>query len=189
MTYTIDTIPAKIYFKIFETGDTSLLSTDKDIDTDKLWQKIELQTLDYQKNTKSDKILYLSKKIQQFSSRLNAILNTVNYLKSVKNDDESIDLLLSYGYKITSKTINEDLERIERESNAIEIKIDKYTSDLEKVKPKNTKDKSSFEDLYMSYLAILEFGFKGSNEVTFLEFMGLEKQVLSKIKALDGRKR
>tara|TARA_R110002096_G_scaffold36129_3_gene101305 strand:+ start:2818 stop:3387 length:570 start_codon:yes stop_codon:yes gene_type:complete len=182
--YTIETIPAKIFFKIQETGDTSLLSDESGLDTAKIWAEIEAHAGD-DKNPINQKILELSKKIQRFSVRLEAITNAVFYLKN-KPDEDLITMLLEYGYTLSIDNIEQDLERIARESQSLKIRIDKYTLDLDRIIPKQKGKATSYEDLYIWYLSIVEFGYESSNKVLYLDFKGLEKQVNAKIKSLDN---
>ena len=187
--FTIDTIPAKIYFKILETGKVQLLSQDK-LELSKLkdsWNEIVDKYAESNKTIKSEKIFSLSKQIQELKLQYESIVNALIVLKEFK-DDDLIKLIESYGYRISDENYLQDIDLIERESKAIKIKINRFSKDLENYTPEKeeTEKNTSFDELYMGYMVFLEFPFKDSNTVTLLEFSSIEKQVLSKIKSLKN---
>ncbi|CAL2077701.1 conserved protein of unknown function [Tenacibaculum sp. 190524A02b] len=184
--YNIDTIPAKIYFKIVETGNLSLLSPNekKEDALLKAWKKInqEYQRITFKSTT--DKLLELSKKIQSLSARFKFIRNCC-YLLKIQRDDELEEDLRLYNYKLREECFMADLNRIETLSDTIEIKIEALNEKLQNLSKSNDKSNALFEEVFMGYLAVLGFGFKDANTITLLEFVGLEKQVTIKIKSLQ----
>ena len=181
--YTIDTIPAKLFFKIDNTGDYTLLSDDnsfKKEDLQKVWESILFY---YQKNIQGkarDSQLDLDKKINSLESRLLCIKRIICLLK-IERDHELERYLRSVGYQLTEQNFFDDLKKIESLSDMIKLKIEKHNSLLEKKKDNNTS-KTTFEDVLLGYLTILGLGFKEANKITLLEYLALEKQVKNKVK-------
>ena len=182
MIYTLDSIPAKLFFRINTTGELNLLSDTSlsESKLEELWQPILTY---YQKNSGNktkDTELELYKTIQSLNSRLVAIKNTVSSLR-MKRDEELEQYLKSNGYQLTDQNYLEDLKRIDLLSETILLKIEKHNATLESSKNKS-QGSLTFEEILIGYLSILGFGFKDANSITLLEYLALEKQVKNKIK-------
>lgn len=194
MIYTIDTIPAKIFFKIHETGDVKLLS-DNDIEEQKLqkeWDKIVKEDEVIAGNntkTKKSKALNLSRLILKLNTRLEMALSAVAVLNNGRNDTIE-QLLKKEGYKLTTTNFYNDLQTIKREINGVKMKIGRYQKELKILqKTEQHKGKKNFEMVLIELLVFLEFPFKEANTITLLEFRAIEKQAVLKVKNLKKHKK
>lgn len=184
MTYdSPDIIPAKIYFKILETGEVELLSTeikkfDKLIE---IWEKINEEYVSENKKQKQDKSFDLYKRIESLSAKFEAIKLSVMVLK-YQDDQELKDLLLKYGYKFSDDE-EKDLDRILRESESLQIKIENLRNQLPKV---DNKKKLSFDETVMSYAAFTGSGFIDTNKITLTQYDALINIGNQKMKALES---
>lgn len=188
MIYTIDNIPAKLFFRILSTGDISLLSTEP-IEKEKLkekWLTIQEQDELNRESKEKDKILKLAKKVTGLAVRHEAMRNAISILR-IQRDNELEQMLREYNCKIEDNTFNEDLNLIERTLESVRFRIARFQSSLTRhLSLKQGEENTHFEDLFISYLTFLGFGFKDANSITLLEFRGIEKQVFNKIKSLEN---
>lgn len=184
----IDTIPAKLFFRIMETGEVSLLSNEdkSEEELSDIWNKIQEEHEKISINDRQNKALNIYKKIEALSCRYYAVKLSVHCLKYVRDKDLFV-LLKNYGYKITWRDLREDLERIERESKAIETKILRAKQQL----PKQKKDKGasvSFDETVLGYAAFTGSGFVDTNKITVPQYYALINIGNQKIKALENGK-
>lgn len=193
----IDIIPAKIFFKISDTGNLKLLVTDESVyDDNKLsliWKNIEDENISLDNTNSIQKVVDVTKKIESLYAKFEAIKLAVYYLKK-KIDNELIDLLLSYGYKFkwnekeysleNKLQYQKDLDKIERESQTIYDKIERLQQKLPK--PKENKDKKiPFDEVILGYGVITEAGFIDSNKITLTQYYALIKIGNEKIKSIE----
>lgn len=185
MTYdSPDIIPAKIYFKILETGEVELLST-KIKEFDKLveiWEKINEEYVSENKSQKQDKSFDLYRRIEILGARYESIKLSVIGLK-IEDDQELKDLLIKYGYKFSDDDEEKDLDRILRESESLQIKIENLRNQLPKV---DTKKKLSFDETVLSYAAFTGSGFIDTNKITLTQYDALINIGNQKMKALES---
>lgn len=186
MIYTsVDTIPAKIFFKILETGDVTLL-TDEKVEENKLidiWNTIKNEDAELAKNPKDTKVINVSKQIEAILAKMEAVNLAVFHLKVVK-DDELMQMLKDYGYRFTDN-LEKDLETIERETEGLIIKLKSYQRQLQKLVPdtEETKENVPFDECVLGYSAISGLMFK-PNTITQSEYRALIKIGNQKIKPL-----
>lgn len=179
----IDIIPAKLFFKILETGEIELLSNEK-CDNNRLqelWSELQKQQDQIAINNETNKVLQISKRIETLSSKYEAVKLAVKYL-SLKYDDDLVDVLKGFGYKFTND-LRKDLERIARENKAIELIISRLQKKLPKVEESNKK---SLDNVIMTYAIITELGFIDSNKITLTQYYALIEAGNQKIKALEN---
>jgi len=96
-------------------------------------------------------------------------------------------MITGLGYQLSfsgNGSYYEDIERIEREANAYIIKAENYKSMLPEKKGNENQD-YNVDDVLASYSAILGFNIGDFNAVTYNAFYGYQKQVNSKIRALN----
>lgn len=185
----IDTIPAKLFFKIVKSGDTKLLAVNEnEIDVDeleKIWNRILEEDSKITENKEESKVLNISKKIESTASKLEKVKLAIFYL-SVMADDEIIEMLKKDGYTF-SGDLKKDLEKIERFSEALKIKIDKYSNDLNDIIKKDSDEDSEvpFDEVVLSYGVITGIVFK-TNEITLSEYRALIKIGNKKMKVLES---
>lgn len=171
-----------------ETGEVSLLSNEdkSEEELSDIWNKIQEEHEKISINDRQNKALNIYKKIEALSCRYYAVKLSVHCLKYVRDKDLFV-LLKNYGYKITWRDLREDLERIERESKAIETKILRAKQQL----PKQKKDKGasvSFDETVLGYAAFTGSGFVDTNKITVPQYYALINIGNQKIKALENGK-
>lgn len=192
----LDNIPKKVFIRIMETGNVSLLSN---IETDEkklieIWEVLMQLHLDYNPTPESQRIFRLSKQVDMIEGKLNQIIFGLESLRFEFNQDE-FDRINSMGYRIRLKlledgetycneTYHSDIDKVERDISSLIIKA----KTIKQLLPKNDeKAKHTIDDVMASYSAILGFGFN-FNSITYTEFHGYARQVDLKIKALESQK-
>lgn len=176
---TLDILPLKLYYKICETSNLSLLSNQiEGKDLENLWKELDSSFKDLDKSEESRSAFRLNKTIAELENKLKLILMSVEALK-FDDDQRILDLLKSFNNNVrTDNTENyySDLERIERETNGIVVNI----SRLKKQLPKPSSDKVNIDEVLASYSAILGIDFD-YNSISCSKFFALKKQVFIKI--------
>lgn len=186
MIYTLDTIPAKLYYHILETGNVHLLS-DEELPVatlDKLWEDMQAKDLENNPDNSTNKSLDIHKTCEHYLAKYEAIRHAIHCLKYAE-DKELIDLIRYYGYTYNSK---EDLERIAQQSESIFLKIDRQKARL----PKKKESKHvPFDEMVISCGVISGTGFIDTNTITKTQLDALVKVTMNKIKASqkNGRTR
>lgn len=193
-----ETIPAKLYYKILETGNVKLLGIGTDEELNKAWVKIEEEYSKIKKNENKDlkKVLDLSKQIESIESRLRFTELAIYHLRHLK-DDELIEKLKKYGYSfnwkkpekedaITEAIFQEDIDRIERESEALTIKIARLQQSMPK-KAENEEDKNEipFDETVLTYAAFTGLGYVDPNTLPLTQYDAMIVNGNKKMKALE----
>lgn len=193
MTYTIDTITASIFFKIYEDESNINLLTDEDLSIGKLqevWRKIVEEDNKLTNNETVNKGFNLQKKIQELDAKYNALSRALFYL-SVKRDEVLEKQVLKYNYKLNEDTFNQDVATNLKLINSINMRIKKHQLELEDLfkEKENQGKKETFVNTLMSYYVFLKMPITAnSNTLLLLDYRGIENQVLSQIKALQNGK-
>ena len=191
----LDTIPYKIFVKIAETGEITLLS-DSDIDEEtdiellaKIWEEIYDEHLSKNETTESKKIFKLSKNIDGLLALNKVVVMACDSLRFEFNQ-ELFDMILGFGYQLSvtdTESYYKDIVQIEREANAYLIKADNYKNMLpDKVEADNSE--FSVDDVMALYCTILGFNIGDFNVVSYNAFRSYEKQVNAKIKSMNQNK-
>lgn len=201
MTYTsVDTVPAKVFFKILKTGHVNLL-TDKIVvetkqneddgvitidELNNIWATIQAEDEALVNDTKSDKILNISKKIDAIVAQLGCIRTSVFYLKTFPDDEDLINQLKNYGYRFT-ENMTTDLERIERENEGLELKYKNYKRQLDKINPKTEDNKkpTPFDEVVLGYGVVTGLTYR-TNEITQSEYRALINVGNQKMKSIEN---
>lgn len=173
---TIDTLPIKIFYKIVETGDLSLL---KIKEAEKVWNEIYEEFQKRDNNPVNNRIFRIQTDIEYLQTKYNLILMCVDSLRFEKSD-ELISILKVHGYTVNEKEYMRSLDYVERNVSGIVHKIQLLKNQMPKVDSK--KDQSTVDDVLAAYSAVLGFNIGNFNEITCSEFLGWKKQVESKIK-------
>jgi hypothetical protein len=183
----LDIIPYKLFVRIAETGDISLLS-DSEKEDDfllEVWNKLYDEHLSKNQTSESKKIFKLSKSIDELLALNKVVLMACASLRFEFNQ-ELYDMILGFGYQLSianTETYYSDIERIERESNAYVIKAEFYKQMLPDQK-ENEKSDYGIDDVMASYSLILGFDFD-YNLVTYTKYHALQNQVNAKIKSIQ----
>lgn len=183
----LDTIPYKLFVKIADTGDVSLLSeNEKNIEVlQEIWEQIYDEHLSKNQTTESKKIFKLSKEIDSLLTLNKVVLMACECLR-FEFDQELFDMITGFGYQLSiadTESYHGDIQRIEREANAYIIKAENYKNMLPEKKENNSSE-FNVDDVMASYSSILGFSIGDFNTVTYNAFFGYEKQVNAKIKSL-----
>ena len=190
MTYDIDNIPAKIYFKIIETGNLSLLSNESlpNNQLQTIWNKIESDYNAVFPNKEINRVIDVSKNIESLEAKYRSIKHAVYCLKLSK-DDELIELLNKHGFALSNNYM-ENLTRVEKESDTILLQISKLKQDLPEPFDEESNEKTSFEYVVLSYCVLTGLSYKPSS-ILLLEYNPLIKLGNQKMKYLrkNGRER
>lgn len=179
MTYhSLDIIPIKIFLKVAETGNLSLLS-DEIEDKGKLldlWENLSNEYLKLTKESKvNDRIINSINKLEQKRESIYIAL----FLLGIRYDIELVSLLESYGYEIKNyKDLTKDIERISRQASVLEIKIERLKAQLPK--PDIEETQISIDENILSYSKIAETGFIDTNKVTAMQYIAL-KNIANKV--------
>ena len=184
----LDTIPYKLFVKIADTGDVSLLSeTEKNIDVlGGIWEQIYDEHLAKNQTTESKKIFKLSKEIDALLTLNKVVLMACECLR-FEFDQELFDMIIGFGYQLSiadTESYHGDIQRIEREANAYIIKAENYKNMLPG-KKENNNSEFNVDDTMALYSTILGFNIGDFNVVTYNAFYGYEKQVNAKIKSMN----
>ncbi len=179
----IDTIPAKLFFKITETGNISLLSNKKTNPKklEEIWKTIEEEHASIAPIEKTNSVVNISKKIESLGAKYQTIQLAIRYLRNIE-DVILMNILTSFGYKFTDNR-KKDLLTIERESKAIELIINKLNK---KLPSGNNSFNNSFEEVIMQYSILTEVGFINSNTITIPQYYALIQAGNQKIKILEN---
>ena len=185
--YNIDTIPSKVYYKIKQTKDLTLLS-DKEEDEDVLklvWEQIDGYFTKMFPDKSEDKVFNLSKRIESFFSRYKAIETSINILRLYNESKIAKEILQHFGYDITDD-LEASLKRAEIDSKEILDRIEEENIKLEKFN--KTSSNTTFESALVSVLIVTGTGYVNPNNITHLYFMALIDGAIKKIKSLENGK-
>lgn len=186
--FTYDTIPFKLYFKVIESGNLSLLGEYPDNELSKLLDDINEQRGKQEKEGKSKEVdIYCQ--MEALSNKYRAIQYSVYYLRQMQ-DDDLISMLKGMGYKF-GEDFQESLNTIENISEGIIVKIEAIKKRLPKKKETEAKE-IPLDEVILSYCALLEMGFVDTNKVTLSQYDSIITLGNRKMEALnkgnDGRK-
>lgn len=185
----IDTIPAKTYFKIIESGDLKLLLSDGKRTINNIsaledaWEKLEAEHSAIEEGKRDNTVMDISKKIESMAAKYEAITYAISYLRKL-DDADLVRLLNNYGFQLDGD-IEQCLNRIESESEAIQIKIERERNKLPKEDKDNSK-KTTFDKVVLSYGAITGLGFVDTNKISLTQYYALIETGNEKIKALES---
>lgn len=172
MTYdSLDILPIKLFYKIAETGDVSLLS-DKKVDHKAIWERLREDFKKYDNST-TERTL---KQIERLKLQYQVVTSSV-YVLRFDWSQAVVDLLKEQGYSINEETYSEDLDDIERQNESLLVKISYLQAKL----PKENKQKVDLDEVMGSFSSILGFDFD-YNTISVTKFFALEKQVRFKAK-------
>lgn len=181
-----DTIPFKIFLKVSQTGDLTLLSDTKqtyDV-LNNAWEKIndEFKALDPGKSI--EKTFNLLKEIEEYKAQYNFLEISIKTLRF----DRCLDIennIRELGFKLRETSFYHDLDIIENESKALLVFIEESESQLPKVdnKPANTIDK-----VILGYASFTGLPFTDTNKITGSQYYGLKEIFDEKLKVLREQK-
>lgn len=180
-------IPTKIFYEILSTNNLRLLIEGFDIpfiSNEELlatWSKLKKE-YDKKYSTNDNSLFEVRKEIEILLAQHTQIILTCHALR-FQWDEELVEILRSYMYTIKDdENYHTYLETIERQSEALKIKINR----LKDLIPKETEQKNEdtdLDDVMASYSSILGIDFDFET-IPISKFFSLQKQVDLKIQNL-----
>lgn len=183
----LDTIPFKLLLKILKTDDFTLLSTEKVFESElkelsEIWSEIKLAYEKLDPDNEFSKTLKLRCRIERLSNDYKAVNLAVKGLRFEYNE-ELINILKSYRYKLSDENYFNDLDTIERESEAILLQIKK----IEKKLPKE-REEGKEQNIDKIIIAYNNGVMTDTNKVTVMQFHATKELFEEKVKALEKNK-
>ncbi len=179
--YTYNTIPARLFFEISKTDNINLLGYATQKENKHHWEEIAEE---YAKKTINnyDLIFDLMRKIRSLSCKYVVIQNCIFLLRR-KPDQELTEILQEYGYKADTK---EDLDKIEKNLNSLEVRIANLENQLEQLQPEKENKTFDFSKNYIAMCLVLETTPKNSDEVLLCDYVNLIEFTEQKLKVLKN---
>lgn len=185
----LEIIPYKIFMRIVEDNSLiHLLSSNKEEDKELLesiWNELFQEYTAISPEKEEMKLLQLEKEIAFIECKHKAIAVALTALDFEYNQ-ELVDILLSYGYKLSKETYYEDLKRIERESSALEMKAKNIKKRLPKKDAHSVSVKVTTDRVFAFYTAVLGIDFD-YNSVSVTKVLALKEQVDNKLKSIEDQ--
>lgn len=181
---TLRKIPMITFIEIMESGDVSQLS-DEETSLDELaliWDAIYQEYQNKYNKQNSNKVFNLSKEIEYLDQKYFEIKLIIEALK-FDVYPELISILRDYGYRFRDEFYNDDLLRVQRESEGIVQKINQLKSSLPKVENQNTNEVSII-DIMANYSSVLGYDFDFYT-ISVEKYHSLQNQVKQKIAAIE----
>jgi hypothetical protein len=177
-------LPMVILIEIIESGDVSLLSDEDSniVELEGIWNYLFQQYQRKYNKQNSNKVFNLSREIEYLDKKHFEIKLIIEALK-FDVYPELISILRDYGYRFRDDFYNEDLVRVQRESEGIVQKINQLRESLPKVDI-NVSDEVSVINIMASYSAVLGYDFDFYT-ISVEKYHALEIQVKQKIAAVD----
>ena len=191
-------LPKIIQVEIWETGNVMLLDSEFSVDDEardiaksarllSIWARLnEAYQKKYDKEN-SNKIFNINKQIDYLENKYTCIQYGLDSLYFNVNDN-LIQMLAGYGYKVDMDNYDSSIEQIDRESEAILMKVKLFKKQL----PEKTETEGKYTDLILSsmgaFMSILGIDFD-FYDISVEKYHVIEAQVEKKIKALEKAKK
>lgn len=181
----ISNLPMRLFLEITETGKLSLLGDGTDDELTESWSNIIEEFKKIDPDDAFYRNLMKRRHLDYTVCKYNTVRLGVQVLK-FKKDDNIINILKSYGYRINDDTYFDDLQTIERNSISIKDKIDELNKELNN---KGDSDLFDFDKTIIKYNVFLGFNLADANTVTVLQFYAIKDEVNNKIKEIKQSNR
>lgn len=185
----LEIIPYKIFMRIVEDpGLIHLLSSNKEEDKELLeniWNELFQEYTAISPEKEEMKLLQLEKEIAFIECKHKGIMVALTALDFDYNQ-ELVDILLGYGYKLSEETYYDDLKRIEREASALEMKAKNIKKRLPKKDANSVSTKVSIDRVFAFYSSVLGYDFD-YNTVSVTKVLALKEQVDNKLKSIEDQ--
>lgn len=185
----LDTLPIKIFYKIHETGDLTLLkkSGNKDCDYEKLFNQLCDEFRILSDGDHLDKDFFIRREISHQEAVKKVCTLGVEILKHRYIDE--IKLQVTELLRIPIRTdiqahYNKDLERCEKKIVLLDKEIARLSERLTKPDQKDIGKKSSIDDTLASMSSILGIPLN-FNKITCTTYLAYKKQAEAKIKSQE----
>lgn len=185
----LEIIPYKIFMRIVEDNSLiHLLSSNKEEDKEllqKIWNDLFQEYTAISPEKEEMKLLQLEKEIAFIECKHKGIMVALTALDFDYNQ-ELVDIILSYGYKLSKETYYEDLKRIEREASALEMKAKNIKKRLPKKDSNSVSTKVSIDRVFAFYSSVLGYDFD-YNTISVTKVLALKEQVDNKLKSIEDQ--
>lgn len=190
MYYTgVDYLPIKKLYRIFETGDLTLLVKDQSqidkanrAELDKIWEQIKEDYKGLDPSSKLDRILEVSQQLDYLKAKHQMVDLAVYILRMGEPDQEMIDILNEWNYKVDTENLQQSLDAIEMNAKGLQTKIGVKEGQLKKMTESGEDTKTNLNDVLAMISSQLSISLK-FNEVTVVEFFAYKKELERKAKA------
>lgn len=183
----LEVIPYKIFMRIVEDNSLiHLLSSNKEENKELLeniWNELFQEYTAISPEKEEMKLLQLEKEIAFIECKHKGIMAALTALDFDYNQ-ELVDILLGYGYKLSKETYYDDLKRIEREASALEMKAKNIKKRLPKKDANSVSTKVSIDRVFAFYSSVLGYDFD-YNTVSVTKVLALKEQVNAKLKSIE----
>ena len=183
----LEILPYKTFFKIVDSQDVSLLKNGAEAeekDLKELWESLLKEYNEISPEKEEMNLLRVKRDIEAIECKYKAIQVSLSAL-DFHYDDDLIEILQSYGYKLTKENYYEDLKRISRESEALLMKSANIKKKLPKVDANSASTKVTIDRLFAFYSSVLGFDFD-YNTISVTKVLALKEQVQSKVKPQEN---
>ena len=183
----LEILPYKTFFKIVDSQDVSLLKNGAEAeekDLKELWESLLKEYNEISPEKEEMNLLRVKRDIEAIECKYKAIQVSLSAL-DFHYDDELMEILKSYGYKLTKENYYDDLKRISRESEALLMKSANIKKKLPKVDANSASTKVTIDRLFAFYSSVLGFDFD-YNTIPVTKVLALKEQVNSKIKSQEN---
>lgn len=185
---TLRTLPKVTQIEIIETGNLQLLcSKEEECDVNELaliWEKLQSDFNQKYNKEKQSKVFNVYREIEFLDKKYTIIKCAIESL-SFDFNDELEAMLAEYGYRLSKENYIEDLKRIDRESEAITIKIKKFQEQLPKQSEEAQTSNFSIIENMGAFSSILGFDFDFYTVSVEKYHDALERQVKLKVAAIE----
>ena len=185
----LEIIPYKIFMRIVKDNSLiHLLSSNKEEDKELLeniWNELFQEYTAISPEKEEMKLLQLEKEIAFIECKHKGIMVALTALDFDYNQ-ELVDILLGYGYKLSKETYYEDLKRIEREASALEMKAKNIKKRLPKKDANSVSTKVSIDRVFAFYSSVLGYDFD-YNTISVTKVLALKEQVDNKLKSIEDQ--
>lgn len=183
----LEILPYKTFFKIVDSQDVSLLKNGAEAeekDLKELWESLLKEYNEISPEKEEMNLLRVKRDIEAIECKYKAIQVSLSAL-DFHYDDELMEILKSYGYKLTKENYYDDLKRISRESEALLMKSANIKKKLPKVDANSASTKVTIDRLFAFYSSVLGFDFD-YNTISVTKVLALKEQVQSKVKPQEN---
>jgi len=170
--YSIDTLPIKLLYKVIDTGDTSLLNCKNHAD---VFQNIYDEYKKLDTSGQASRLMEITSKINALELKQKIVFFSLEALK-FNNEPEIITILNNLGFKFNKEEYFGEIERIENQSKSINVQIETLKDQI----PKQS-EKINIDELILSYCIASGLNYD-TNAITVTQFIALQTLVNEKQK-------
>lgn len=199
----IDEIPAKLYFKVVEGANFDILKKYipdfknlSDDEKSSVWDDIQDEHDKINPSHRNMKILNIWNQMESLNAKYNSVILAIEVLRNVY-DVEMYTLLKEQKYPLRmqigielqdevsmyDESLQDDLDRIEKNTSGILDKIEIISKRLP-VKKSKTSKRTEFDENVLGYAAINNSGFINTNRISVTQYYALINLGNEKLKEL-----